>query len=441
LLKSGQKQKGTNSMRFSDFGEKFTSQAGITSLMDDLGNALATNQSENSKPLIMMGGGNPAHIEPVQDYFQNRLKYIANSKQALQQLIGVYDPPQGNIDFIKAMTDLLNSEFGWGLGPENIGLTNGSQAAFFMLFNLFAGDFSGSQQKQIQLPMAPEYIGYSDAGLTVDFFKSTRPTIEMLDSHTFKYHIDFNKFKVSDNTGAICVSRPTNPTGNVLTDGEIQQLDKIARKNGVPLIIDGAYGTPFPNLIFSEAAPMWNENTILCLSLSKFGLPAARTGIVVADEKVIKAMAGVNAIINLATGSFGSILAQELVESKEIIKISKSIIRPYYLNKADKARQLLNELLQGLPYALHKIEGAMFIWLWLKDCPVSNQTLYERLKEKGVLIVSGHHFFPGLNSGLDDSWRHKQECLRITYSQDDVLVEQGIKIIAKEVHRAYQESK
>jgi len=429
-------------MKLSNFGEKFTSQAGITSLMDDLGNALSSGAGLSTVEMIMMGGGNPAHIPEIQTVFKERLSGILNSKQDFQRLIGIYDPPQGNIDFVNAISKLLNDQYGWGLGPENIALTNGSQAAFFMLFNMFAGDFEDGSKKQIQLPLAPEYIGYADAGLNNNFFKANRPSIEHIDSNTFKYHIDFKKINTSSSsfstTGAICVSRPTNPTGNVLTDEEISRLDVLAKQHDVPFIIDGAYGTPFPNLIFTQARPVWNDNTVLCLSLSKFGLPAARTGIVIADEKVIKALSGVNAIMNLATGSFGSMLAHDLVKSKEIIRLSNEVVRPYYLEKAKRAEALLREKLQGVPFALHKVEGAMFLWLWLKDCPVSNQVLYERLKEKGVLIVSGHHFFPGLDSQEDMNWKHRDECLRITYSQDETLVQKGLTIIAKEIHHAYQ---
>jgi len=421
-------------MNFSAFGEKFTSQAGITSLMDDLGHALGSGSD-----MIMMGGGNPAHIPEVQARFRKRLEEIIASEQDFKRLVGVYDPPQGSMDFIGAICQLLNDLYGWGLTSDNIGLTNGSQAAFFMLFNLFAGDFADGSKKHVKLPLAPEYIGYSDAGLSHDFFVANRPTIEHIDSDTFKYHIDFKRFKVAESTGAICVSRPTNPTGNVLTDSEIQKLDALAKANNVPLIIDGAYGTPFPQLIFTQAQAVWNENTILCLSLSKFGLPAARTGIVIADEKVIKAVAGINAIMNLATGSFGSMLAQDLVKSGEIIRLSEEVIRPYYSSKAQRAQALLRARLQGLPFALHKVEGAMFLWLWLKDCPVTSQQLYERLKDRGVLVVSGHHFFPGLSTGGDRDWRHQHECLRITYSQDDERVDKGLSILAEEVHRAYQE--
>jgi len=94
------------------------------------------------------------------------------------------------------------------------------------------------------LPLAPEYIGYSDVGLTEGLFVANRPRIEHIDEHIFKYHIDFEKVSVSEEIGAICVSRPTNPSSNVLTDGEVERLAELARENDIPLIIDNAYGTP-----------------------------------------------------------------------------------------------------------------------------------------------------------------------------------------------------
>lgn len=417
-------------MKLSAFGEKFTSQSGITSLMDDLGNALSSGSD-----MIMMGGGNPGHIPEVQARFHQRLEDILADESQFKRLIGIYDPPQGEKEFISHLVKLLNKLYGWGLTERNIGLTNGSQAAFFMLFNMFAGDYQDGSKRKIQLPLAPEYIGYADAGLTHHFFTAARPSFEYFDKHTFKYHVDFEKLHITEETGAICVSRPTNPTGNVLTDEEVSRLDKIAKANDVPLIIDGAYGTPFPHLIFTDATPIWNDNIILCLSLSKLGLPAARTGIVIANEEVIASMSGINAILNLSTGSFGSMLANDMVASGEIMTLSKDLVCPYYERKAERAVKLLGDGLVGYPYLLHKPEGAMFLWLWLKDLPISSQALYERLKARGVLVVSGHYFFPG----IDDDWQHKQECIRITYSQDDDVVKKGLAIIAEEVKKAYDQ--
>ncbi len=417
-------------MRLSEFGEKFTCEAGITSLMDDLGNALASGED-----IIMMGGGNPGDIPEVQALFRTRLQAILDSEADFRRLVGVYDPPQGEVEFIRQLVGLLRRRFGWKLSERNIALTNGSQSAFFMLFNMLAGRYSDGSLKKIQLPMAPEYIGYADAGLSHDFFRAARPSFEFLDDHLFKYRVNFRELEIGPDVGAICVSRPTNPTGNVLTDDEVRQLSELARRHQVPFILDGAYGAPFPNLIFTDVQPLWNEQMILCLSLSKLGLPAVRTGIVIAQEEIIRALAGINAIMNLATGSLGAMLASDLVATGEIIRLSNEVVRLFYQGKAQRAADALRGQLRGCPFFLHKPEGAMFLWLWLKGLPISSQTLYERLKARGVLVVSGHHFFPG----LDENWEHKQECIRITYSQDEDKVMRGIAIIAEEVRRAYAE--
>lgn len=415
-------------MKLSAFGTKFTTNSGILSLMDDLGNALAGDQE-----MIMMGGGNPSHIPEVQQLFHDRSRRILDNPKEFQHLIGVYDPPQGEVQYLDNLARLLKRELGWNVSARNIALTNGSQSGFFMLFNMFAGDFDDGQHKQIQLPLAPEYIGYADAGLSKEFFTAGHPKIELLDDHCFKYRVDFNGIEISEQTGAICVSRPTNPTGNVITDDELAQLDQLAQQQDIPLIIDGAYGTPFPNLIFTDAQPLWHDNIIACMSLSKLGLPAARTGIIVASEEVIRAVTAINAITSLSTGSFGAVMTQEMVRSGDIIKISNELIKPYYQQRSQAAVKGFEAALGDLPYYIHKPEGAMFLWLWFKDLPITSLELYERLKARGVLVVSGHYFF----TGIADEWQHKHECIRVTYTQEPDKVKQGIDIIAEEVRRAY----
>ena len=384
---------------------------------------------------LMLGGGNPAHVPEVQAIFKKRMEDILSKQGEFEREIGNYDTPQGAKAFIGALAELFRGEFGWDIGPENIALTNGSQNAFFSLFNLFAGKFDGAIQKQILLPLAPEYIGYSEVGLESDFFRSARPDIEILNDRLFKYRVDFDQLKVDDRVGAVCFSRPTNPTGNVVTDQEVSRLRDLANAQGVPLIIDNAYGTPFPNIIFTEAQPVWDENIILSLSLSKFGLPSLRTGIVIARKEIIRVVSRMTSVLSLAPGSLGPALAYDLVKSGEITRVSAETIQPFYRKKADGAvKQLREEIGDDIPMRIHKPEGALFLWLWFEGLPISNRELYERLKQKGVLVVSGHYFFPGMEQ---DEWSHKQECIRVTYAQEDEVVEKGISLIAEEVRRLY----
>jgi len=417
-------------MKFSDFGKRFAGEIGIGELMDDLGDALVSDPAP-----LMLGGGNPAHVPEVQALFRSRMEDILSSAGEFERVIGNYDTPQGARAFVGALADLFRAEFGWKIGPENIALTNGSQNAFFSLFNLFAGKFNGGQLKQVLLPLAPEYIGYSEVGLESDFFRANRPEIELLNDRLFKYRVDFERLKMDNSIGAVCFSRPTNPTGNVVTDEEVSRLRQLANSQGVPLIIDNAYGTPFPNIIFSEAHPVWDENIVLCLSLSKFGLPTLRTGIVIAKEETIRVVSRMTSVLSLAPGSLGPALALDLVKSGEITRVSNDVIKPFYQHKSARAvAQLRREISDEIPMRIHKPEGALFLWLWFEGLPITSLELYQRLKKKGVLVVSGHYFFPGMEQ---DDWAHKEQCIRVTYAQDDEVVERGISLIAEEIRRIF----
>lgn len=76
-------------------------------------------------------------------------------------------------------------------------------------------------------PLTPEYISYADVGLEEELFVSAKPNIELLLQGQFKYHVDFEHLSIGDDIGMICVSHPTNPIGNVITDGELMKLSWI----------------------------------------------------------------------------------------------------------------------------------------------------------------------------------------------------------------------
>lgn len=399
--------------------------------MDDMGKALSGDH-----PIKMLGGGNPAHIPEVNEALRTSMENIMEEEGAFEAMIGNYDPPQGNMKFIRSLANLLRETYGWNITEENIALAPGSQCASFSLMNMLAGDMQDGTRKKVLLPIAPEYIGYADQGMKEDMFVSCKPTIECPDEHTFKYHVDFEHLPVDDSIAAICVSRPTNPTGNVVTDEEVEHLSAIAKERGIPLILDNAYGAPFPQILFTDITPVWDDHIILLMSLSKVGLPSVRTGIVIASPEIIKALSGITAIAALSNGTIGPYLAEPLVRSGEIMRLSHDVIRPFYEERAKQATAWLHESMdQSLPYKLHLCEGAIFLWLWLEDLPITAQELYERLKARDVIVVPGHYFFPG----LEEEWRHKHECIRINYALNFEDVQEGVQIIAEEVKKAYAE--
>lgn len=418
--------------KLSKFGKKLCERTGILELMDDLGVAMSGEEK-----LLMLGGGNPAAIPEMQSVWRQRMSEILADGHRFDDVLANYDMPKGRPAFIRKLVNFLNRHYDWNITERNVAITNGSQNAFFCLFNMLAGDFDDGSQRHILLPLCPEYIGYADQGLDENCFRSIQPKIEFVGKHRFKYHINFDELTIDDQTAAICVSRPTNPSANVLTNSEIERLSSLARDNDCYLMIDNAYGAPFPGIVFEDIIPIFDQHVIVSLSLSKLGLPGTRTGIVIANEQVIDAVSAANAVISLANGNLGQEIVTPLLDDDRILSLSRDVIRPFYEQKSNQAMSLLDEFLDdSLPYYIHVSEGAMFLWLWCKGMPITSATLYERLKSRGVIVVPGHYFFFGQQTGSQD--HHQNECIRINHSQPDDVIREGLQIVADEVNRAYR---
>ena len=172
------------------------------------------------------------------------------------------------------------------------------------------------------------------------------------------------------------------------------------------------------------------------MSLFKLGLPGVRCGIVIAKEEVVQAMTNINGIISLAPSGIGPALGTHMIESGDLLQLSQMIIKPFYQQKAQHAVELLQQAITDPRFKIHKPEGAIFLWLWFDELPITSKELYARLKARGVLIIPGEYFFFGQDC---TDWPHTRQCIRMNYVQDEKSVRDGIKIIAEEVMKAYQE--
>ena len=195
-------------MELSTFGRKLAGESGIVELMDDLGSALVDNPD-----MIMMGGGNPGHLAEAEAVFRRHLEAVVADPQRRHRLFGLYQPTAGEYGFRQTVAEFLRNQFGWSLKAENIAISNGSQAAFFILLNMFAGEMPDGSRRSIHLPLTPEYLGYADAGLGDSFFSATRPEMELLDDRLFKYRVDFRHLVLDESVGApVSYTHLTLPT-------------------------------------------------------------------------------------------------------------------------------------------------------------------------------------------------------------------------------------
>jgi len=417
---------------FSLVGQRLTRQSAILDLMNDLGRAMTVQPD-----VLMLGGGNPAVVPAMQAIWRERMHELLAQGEDFDRLLATYEPPQGNPRFLRAFAALLERTYGWPVTEDNVAVTAGTQTAAFFLFNVLGGRQAGGRQGKILLPLSPEYIGYADQGLEQDLFVSCPPIISWPQGEServFKYGIDFAAVEDClrrEDIALVAVSRPTNPTGNVVTEAEVERLSDLAAKHEVPLLIDGAYGVPFPGVIFTQARPYFAPHVINTFSLSKLGLPGTRTGILVGPPQTVAAVKSMTAITGLANSNLGQQLVLPLVESGEILRLGPRVLRPFYEERSRAALAAAREHLgaSGVDWAVHASEGAFFLWLWLRGLSITTMELYQRLKAREVLVVPGEFFFYGLQQ--PSSQQHA--CVRVSFAQSPEVVAEGIRRLAEEV--------
>ena len=127
-----------------------------------------------------------------------------------------------------------------------------------------------------------------------------------------------------------------------------------------------------------------------------------------------------------------------MLQDDRIKQLSDNEIKPFYQQQAATAVRLLKEAMGDYPMMIHKPEGAIFLWLWFKDLPITTDELYEILKKKGTLIVPSQHFFPGVDV---TQYPHAHECIRMSIAADEQTLIDGIRVIGEVVRELYDEAK
>ena len=292
--------------------------------------------------------------------------------------------------------------------------------------------------KRVVLPFSPDYTGYGGVSLTPEALIAYKPMLEIDEAkHRFKYRPDFNRLQINEQTGCVIFSRPCNPTGNVISNGEVRKIANLAAKQDVPVLVDSAYAPPFPALNFTEMTPQFGDNIVHCMSLSKAGLPGERIGIAIGDPKLIQVLESFQTNACIHSSRYGQAIAARAIASGRLAQIATDVIRPHYRRKIKVLEDTLDAAMPDIPWYLHQGEGAIFAWLWFKDLPMTDWKFYQELKQVGVIAVPGSTFFPGLR----EDWQHKQQCLRISLTATEAQIAEAMQRLAEVAQQVYQLAK
>jgi len=417
----------------SNIGSEMSRLSGVRAIMKDI---IETLRSSRDRTFINLSAGNPLILPEVEALWRNCTTELLASDE-FGEVVGRYGASQGYQPLIEAVVQDFNQRYGLSLSDRNILITPGSQSLYFLAANAFGGYTPSGQLKQIVLPLSPDYTGYGGVTLVPEALVAYQPTLDINQAaHRFKYRPDFSQLTVNEQTGCIIFSRPCNPTGNVLTDAEVNKIAAIAATYEVPVLVDSAYAPPFPALNFTEMTPIFGNNVLHCMSLSKAGLPGERIGIAIGDEKLIQVLESFQTNLCIHSSRYGQAIAAKAIASGALANLSETVIRPFYQQKFHVLEKTLDAAMPDVPWYLHQGEGAIFAWLWLDQLPITDWELYQAIKQVGVIVVPGSTFFPGLR----EEWTHKQQCLRISLTGSDAEIQQGMERLTAVVKQVYNRS-
>ncbi len=304
-----------------------------------------------------------------------------------------YSASAGIPEFRNAVVDKEKRINKISIGAEDVIATAGISEGIQMMM---AALVNPGSEVLVPGPTYPPYLAF------VRFFGGTAHTYHCIEEEGWRPDLDDIRAKITENTAAIVLINPNNPTGAVYPPKTVQALIDIAGEFGIPLISDEVYDRLVYDLVPTSTAALAKDVPVIGFNgLSKVYLvPGWRIGYMYfhhpnQDLAELKEHILKQARIRICTNAPAQYAASiGLRESDAYLKDVLSRLQ----DRRDLVWKRLNEI-DGI--STSKPEGAFYIFpsidlqnRWSTD----EEFVMALLKETGVLVVHGSGFDPVFGS-------------------------------------------
>lgn len=348
--------------------------------------------------------GNPS-VEPPTQIQEALLQVITEEKP---NLVHGYMNNSGYEDVRDAIASSLNQRFGTSFQQDNIIMTVGAAGGLNVILKTL---LNPGDEVITFAPFFGEYRNY------VSNYDGTLVEVSP-DTSTFQPNLVEFEQKVTENTKAVLINTPNNPTGVVYSEDTILKLAQLLNHKQkefgttIYLISDEPYrelaydGTEVPYLT------KYYNNTIVGYSFSKsLSLPGERIGYLVIPKEV-EDFEDIIAAANVATRILGFVNAPSLIQRA----VAKCLDAKVDLEVYNRNRELLYNRLLSYGYECVKPQGAFY--LFIKALEEDDRAFVAAAKEYNLLIVPGSSFgCPGY--------------CRIAYCVDYAMIERSLPAFEK----------
>lgn len=250
-----------------------------------------------------------------------------------------------------------------GLGPENICLANGSDAAIKYLFEAYISPGDKVLLTDPTFAMYPVYV---------QMFRAEAVVVEYLESLEFPFDA-FMRQLVPGIRMAVLIN-PNNPTGSVISSVQLLKIIRKARRANILLIVDEAYHYFYPETIMQAIKSY--DNLVVLRTFSKLcAMASLRLGYAAASPDIIKNLKKVQPTFDV--NGLAVLLAEKLLAHPQVMsRAIASVVRgkEYLVKKLSAA---------GVD---HKEGKANFI---LIKCAGRVDQVVRGLEADGILVHGG----------------------------------------------------
>lgn len=368
--------------------------------------AKAQQLKNEGKDVIGLGVGEPDFNTP---------DYIINAAyKAMTEGKTRYTPSSGVPALKQAIVDKLKRDHNLTYNTNEIIVTTGAKHALYTAFQAIL-----EQGDEVIIP-SPYWVSYTEQVKLAD---GQPVLVETFEENQFKLTADQFEAAITDQTRAIIINSPSNPTGMMYSKEELQQLGDLCEKYDLVIISDEIYEkliyTDDAHVSMAELSDALKERTIVINGVSKsHAMTGWRIGYAAGPERVIQAMSNhaSHATSNPTTVAQYAAIAAYTTNEDALLDMKK-----VFAERLD----LLHEKLVAIPgITCEKPKGAFYLFPNVKDAVqmtgFSNTDDWVKalLAEEMVALVPGSAF------GAPDN-------VRLSYAAStDLLIE-----AAKRIHR------
>jgi len=250
-------------------------------------------------------------------------------------------------------------------------------------------------------------------------------TLPLDKDENFRINLDTLNERITDNTKAIIIVNPNNPTGVVFSDKELKGILELAEENNIVVIADEVYDKIVYENSFTSLGRLASDlsNIVIVRSFSKnYAMTGWRIGYIVTDSENIKGIQKINAALSLSQVSISQFAALAIFENPELADKYVRYMVEEYKNRRDI---VVNGLKKAGIFNFVIPKGTFYIFPWLKGIDMSSLEFVKWLiSEAHVLVAPGYMYFGYTGEGH----------IRISYSVETEKVKEGIERIVEAVH-------